>query len=72
MDSGERRSYATLEAFEFCKENVIIILSVPPHTSHWLQPMDIIYFGPQKEACYEEHDLYMESRHLKKLPLQCC
>jgi hypothetical protein len=38
-------------AFEdFCKENKIITLCMPPHSSHLLQPLDVACFGPLKKA----------------------
>lgn len=34
----------------YCKENEIITLCMPPHSSHILQPLDIGCFGPLKKA----------------------
>jgi hypothetical protein len=34
-------SHATLEFNQFCTENKIITLCMPPHTSHLLQPLDV-------------------------------
>jgi hypothetical protein len=34
----------------FCKENKIITLCMPPHSSHILQPLDVSCFGPLKQA----------------------
>lgn len=41
-------SHITLEAINYAKENGIIYLSFPPHTSHRLQPLDVGVFGPFK------------------------
>jgi hypothetical protein len=43
-------SYLTPEFEAFCKENRIITLCMPPHTSHLLQPLDVGCFGPLKTA----------------------
>ncbi|RJE26016.1 hypothetical protein PHISCL_01618 [Aspergillus sclerotialis] len=43
-------SHQTAEFDDFCKENAIICLCMPPHTSHLLQPLDIGVFGPLKRA----------------------
>jgi hypothetical protein len=43
-------SHQTAEFDAFCKENAIICLCMPPHTSHLLQPLDIGVFGPLKRA----------------------
>lgn len=46
MDNHE--SHVNIAGIDFCKENGIIILTLPPHTSHKLQPLDISVFGPIK------------------------
>ena len=43
-------SHQTAEFDDFCKENAIICLCMPPHTSHLLQPLDIGVFRPLKRA----------------------
>jgi len=35
---------------EYCKENNIITLCMPPHSSHILQPLDVRCFSPLKKA----------------------
>ncbi|XP_043461173.1 uncharacterized protein LOC122497871 [Leptopilina heterotoma] len=46
LDNHE--SHLTIAGLDFCKENGIIVLSLPPHTSHKLQPLDKGVFGPIK------------------------
>ena len=43
-------SHATPEFDQYCKENNIITLCMPPHTSHLLQPLDVSCFSPLKRA----------------------
>jgi hypothetical protein len=43
-------SYHSSEFEEYCKENNIITLCMPPHSSHLLQPHDVGCFGPLKKA----------------------
>jgi hypothetical protein len=43
-------SHQTAEFDDFCRENAIICLCMPPHTSHLLQPLDVGVFGPLKRA----------------------
>ena len=43
-------SHSTLEAVEFARENGIIILTLYPHTSHKMQPLDVSVYGPFKRA----------------------
>lgn len=32
-----------------CLQNRIVLLILPPHTSHLLQPLDVVLFGPLKK-----------------------
>lgn len=46
MDNHE--SHITIESLNFYKENGIIAVTLPPHTSQKLQPLDKCVFGPLK------------------------
>ncbi|XP_034828899.1 uncharacterized protein [Maniola hyperantus] len=41
-------SHISIEAVNYCRDNGIVYLSLPPHTSHKLQPLDVSVFGPFK------------------------
>lgn len=41
-------SHISLAAINYARDNGIIYLSFPPHTSHKLQPLDVGVFGPFK------------------------
>jgi hypothetical protein len=43
-------SHATPEFDQYCTENKIITLCMPPHTSHLLQPLDVGCYSPLKVA----------------------
>ncbi|XP_063911278.1 uncharacterized protein LOC135128298 [Zophobas morio] len=60
-------SHVSLEAYIFCRENFIVVLSIPPHTSHRMQPLDIAFYGPLKTAFRKECDLFMKSHALQKI-----
>ena len=53
MDNHE--SHVTVEAIYKARDNGVVLFTIPPHTSHKLQPMDRGVFGPFKanynEAC---------------------
>jgi hypothetical protein len=56
-------------AFEdFCKENKIITLCMPSHSSHLLQPLDVGCFGPLKKAYGQEieHLIKCSITHISK------
>jgi hypothetical protein len=41
-------SHLTPDFIEYCRDNKIILLCLPPHTSHMLQPLDVSVFSPLK------------------------
>ena len=49
------KTHITLQAILYCREKNIIMVGLPPHTSHRLQPLDVSFFGPLKtyysQAC---------------------
>ena len=47
-------THETLEALEFCFENNIILYRLPSHTSHKLQPYNVVVFARLKEAYRDE------------------
>lgn len=47
-------SHSGPEFDQFCTENSIIPLYMPPHSSHLLQPLDVSCFSPLKQA-YGQH-----------------
>ena len=47
MDNHE--SHLSVQGLDFCKDNGIVILTLPPHTFNKLQPLDRSVFGPFKK-----------------------
>ncbi|KAH6508685.1 hypothetical protein HBI58_010470 [Parastagonospora nodorum] len=43
-------SHDSLEFQQYCKDNKIITICMPPHSSHLLQPLDVGCFAPLKKA----------------------
>jgi hypothetical protein len=60
-------SHCTLEAYMFCKENRIVVVSIPPHTSHRLQPLDVTFYGPLKAVFHRESDLFIKTKGSGKI-----
>lgn len=52
-------SHTTMEAYTFCKENHIVIVSIPPHTSHKLQPLEVSFFSSLRDAMAKEFNYFM-------------
>jgi hypothetical protein len=47
-------SYVLADFQCYCKENKIVTLYMPVHSSHLLQPLDVGYFGPLKRLYGKE------------------
>ena len=43
-------SHIDLDTSKFCTANQILLYCLPPHTSHVLQPLDVGFFAPLKQA----------------------
>ena len=39
-------SHLSISALDYAKENGIVVLTIPPHCSHKVQPLDCSVFGP--------------------------
>jgi hypothetical protein len=52
-------SHKTLSAIEYARDNGIVMISLPPHTTHELQPLDLTFFGPLKARYNAECDKWM-------------
>ncbi|XP_045450428.1 uncharacterized protein LOC123659219 [Melitaea cinxia] len=57
LDNHE--SHVSLRAHEFCRKNFIHVLTLPPHTSHRMQPLDLTFHGPLKTAYNRECESFM-------------
>ena len=59
MDNHE--SHCSLAAVTVAKDNGVVILTLPPHTSHRLQPLDKTVYGPMKASYNRAADDWMRS-----------
>ena len=57
------KSHLTLEVIQKAKEHGVDMLSLPSHTSHVLQPLDVACFKPFKTAFRAYRDKYMMDNH---------
>lgn len=66
LDNHE--SHVSLEFRSFCEENNIILLWMPPHSSHLLQPLDVGCFGPLKTAFSKQNQSLIRNHifHVRK------
>jgi hypothetical protein len=59
MDNHE--SHISVRAIDMAKANGIVLLTIPPHTSHRLQPLDRSVYGPFKGAYDRAMDGWLRS-----------
>jgi DDE superfamily endonuclease/Tc5 transposase DNA-binding domain/helix-turn-helix, Psq domain len=61
-------SHLTPEFDLFCKEHSIITLCMPPHSSHLLQPLDVVCFAVLKQSYGRQIEGYMRNgvNHIDK------
>ena len=66
LDNHE--SHMSLEFRSFCEENNIVLLWMPPRSSHLLQLLDVGYFSPLKTAFSKQNQSLIGNRifHVKK------
>jgi hypothetical protein len=63
------KSHQSIEFELYCKEQRIITLCMPPHSSHLLQPLDVGCFAPLKRAYSHQIQTMMKHQinHISKL-----
>ena len=49
LDNHELHIRVCIKEFDFAKENAMVMLSFPPHSTHCLQPLDRYIYGPFKK-----------------------
>jgi hypothetical protein len=61
-------SHCTWLFFEYCLQNNIHCLCLPPHSTHKLQPLDVGLFSPLQLRYSQELDKWMKQggKHLNK------
>lgn len=68
MDNHE--SHINLESYELGKEKNVHIVSIPPHSSHRLQPLDLAFYGPLKKSFHAECDRFFRANRFQKIIVQ--
>ena len=67
-------SHDSLDFQQYCKDNKIITVCMPPHSSHLLQPLDVGCFAPLKKAYGRQAEDLMRNRinHITKTEFLPC
>ncbi|XP_018798152.1 PREDICTED: uncharacterized protein LOC108974643 isoform X1 [Bactrocera latifrons] len=58
---GHSSHTRNIELVDLARENHVSIVSIPPHSSHKLQPLDKTFMGPLKSYLLEEIRVWMRS-----------
>ncbi|XP_041377445.1 uncharacterized protein LOC121389863 [Gigantopelta aegis] len=67
LDNHE--THISLAVIDLAKENGVILLTIPPHTSHKLQPLDVSCFKPFKTAYARAVENWMRSNPGKTITI---
>ena len=43
-------SHVTMDFINYCDQNKILLVIYPPHSTHTLQPLDVVMFAPLAAA----------------------
>lgn len=62
-------SHKSLNAVIKARKNNITLLTLPPHCSHRLQPLDLTFFGPFKNQYAKEADYFMTNNAGKTISI---
>jgi hypothetical protein len=67
-------SHDSLQFQQYCKDNKIITICMPPHSLHLLQPLDVGCFAPLKKAYGRQAEDLMRNRitHISKSEFLPC
>lgn len=60
-------SHTTLESYELCRANGVIMLSLPPHCSHRMQPLDVSFYATLKAAYKRECDMFIKTNRFLRI-----
>jgi hypothetical protein len=55
-------SHLTMDIIEYCHQNKILLMIYPPHSTHTLQPLDVVMFKPLSSAYSSQVAAFMASR----------
>jgi hypothetical protein len=53
-------SHVTMDFIDYCDQNRILLAILPPHSTHTLQPLDVVLFKPLSSAYSAELTTYLQ------------
>ncbi|KAK7112485.1 hypothetical protein V1264_011935 [Littorina saxatilis] len=64
---GHASHTRSLSAIDFASENGIVMLSLPPHATARLQPLDVAFFKPLQTFFIQEQETWMRTNPWRKI-----
>ena len=64
-------SHISLAVIDLCRRNHLHLLSIPPHSSHRIQPLDVVFYGPLKTLYSQQCDLWQVSNPGRAINQYC-
>ncbi|CAH1974172.1 unnamed protein product [Acanthoscelides obtectus] len=62
-------SHRSIDVLDYASQNNVIILSVPPHATHKLQPLDVSVYGPFGTYFQNEIDKWQKAHPAQRVTL---
>ena len=62
-------SHLSIELIEYCRQKGVVLLTLPPHCSHKMQPLDRSVFGPFKKYVNSACDNWMKNHPGKHMTI---
>ncbi|XP_071941055.1 uncharacterized protein [Antedon mediterranea] len=69
MILDNHKLHISIQCIDTAKENGVVLLTLPPHTSHRLQPLDVSWYGSFKRTYAVAMDNWMRSNTGKTLTI---
>ena len=66
---GHKSHTHNLAALELANKQGVIMLSLPPHTSYWMQPLDLTFFKPLKTFYYQAIDDWLKCHPVRAVTM---
>ena len=58
---GHKSHYQSIKELECASQTGVVMISLPPHTSHRLQPLDLSFLSLQKTYYHQQVDSWMRN-----------
>ena len=64
---GHASHTRSLEAIEFASQHGVVLITLPPHATHKMQPLDVSFFKPLQTYYAQEQEKWLRTNREKKI-----